>query len=156
MQDGTAADNQEFSLIARRNCSLQEAGRRRAFWLIVFVSAIIAAGFAAAGAWLVLPFAGFELLALWAAFRCHALEADDYERVTIRGDRMLLESRTRGRVERHEWNRYWTQVVVRDGSSGCRVALRSHGREIEFGRCLSGDARRDAARQLRDQLRMQR
>jgi uncharacterized membrane protein len=142
-------------LIARRNCSLDAVERRRAFWLIAIVSAVIAAGFATVGAWLVLPFAGLELVALWVAFRRYALEADDFERVTIRGDRLLLESCTRGRVQRYEWNRYWTQVVVRSAAGGCQVALRAHGREIEFGRCLSGGARLAAARELRDRLRMQ-
>lgn len=156
MQDGSAADNHEFSLIAKRNCSLQAAERWRAFWLIAIVSAVIALGLAAIGAWPVLPFAGLELVALWIAFRRFAREADDFQRVTIRGDRLLVESCTRGRVERYEWNRYWTQVVVRDGSGNCHVALRSHGREIEFGRCLSDGARLSAARKLRDRLRVER
>ncbi len=156
MQDGSAADNQEFSLTARRNCSLQVAERWRAFWLIAVVSATIALGFAAIGAWLVLPFAGLELAGLWVAFRQFSLVADDFERVTIKGDRLLVESCTRGRVRRYEWNRRWTQVVVRDGGGSCQVALRSHGKEIEFGRSLSGGARLDAARRLKDQLRVER
>jgi len=156
MQAGPAAENQEFSLIAKRNCSLQNAERWRAYWLIVFVSGMIAAGFAAIGVWLVLPFAGLELAALWVAFRRFARDADDFERITIQGDRLLLEACTRGRVQRYEWNRHWTQVIVRGGVGSCHVALRSHGREIEFGRCLSGGARLDAARRLRDRLRMER
>jgi len=156
MQAGSAADNQEFSLLAKRNCSLQDAHRRRAFWLIAGMSAVIAVGFAAVGAWLVLPFAGLEIAALWWAFRCFAAEAEDFERVTISGDRLLVEARTRGRMRKYEWNRRWTQVVVQGGAESCRVALRSHGREIEFGRCLSGGARLDAARKLRDRLQAER
>jgi uncharacterized membrane protein len=51
----------------------------------------------------------------------------------------------------HKFNRYWAQVVVsRDGS---RLALRSHGREIEIGRNMSDGQRRELARELKRQLR---
>lgn len=42
------------------------------FGLLAFVSLAIGAGFAAAGAWLVLPFAGLEAAGLAAAFLFHA------------------------------------------------------------------------------------
>jgi uncharacterized membrane protein len=156
MQDGSAADNPEYSLIAQRNCSLRGAERWRAFWLVAVPSGLIAAGFAALGAWPILPFIGLELAALFVAFRCFARAAGDYERVTIRGDRLVVEAHTRGRVRRFESNRYWTQVVVRRDVRSCQVALRSHGREIEFGTLLDEGARLAAARRLQDLLRVQR
>lgn len=156
MQDGSAADHPVFSLIAKRNCSMQSAERWRAFGLVGGTSALIAAGFASIGAWPILPFAGLEVIVLFAAFRRFGRDADDYERVTLEGDRLLVESYTRGRVRRFESNRYWTQVVVREDVRRCRVALRSHGREIEFGTLLSDGARLAAARQLQDLLRVQR
>ena len=156
MHDGSAADHPVFSLTARRNCSLQSAERWRAFWLVALVSGLIAVGFAAVGAWPIMPFAGLELAALYVAFRRVARDADDYERVTIHGDRLVVESNTRGRVRRFESNRYWTQVVVRKDVRNCRVALRSHGREVEFGTLLGDEARMEAARQLQDLLRIQR
>ena len=61
-----------------------------------------------------------------------------------------------GCVRRFDANRYWTQVIVRDGSGRGRIMLRSHGKEIEFGAFLSEPARMDAARKLRDQLRVER
>jgi uncharacterized membrane protein len=48
-----------------------------------------------------------------------------------------------GRVHSHEFNRRRAQVVVnRDGS---RRALRSHGRELEFGRHINDEQRLNAA-----------
>ena len=154
MQDGSAAEHQIFSLIAKRNCSLDDVERGRAFWFIALLSGAIAVGFASIGVWLILPFAGLELAGLYIAFRSFARAAGDYERVTIRGDSLVVESRSRGRVRRFESNRHWTQVVVRNDVGGCQLALRSLGREIEFGTHLSDVARRDAARQLRDRLRV--
>jgi len=156
MQDGSAANDECFSLVLRRNCSLRSAGRWRAFWLAALVSALIALGFAAVGAWPILPFAGLEVAALYVAFRRWFRDADDYEQVIIHGDRLLVECHTRGRVRRFDANRHWTQVIVRDGVGGRQVTLRSHGREIEFGTFLSERARLDAARKLRDQLRVER
>ena len=156
MQDGSAADNPVFSLIAKRNCCLQNAGRWRAFWLIALVSGLIAVAFASIGAWPIVPFTGLELAALYIAFRRFSRDAGDYEQVTIEGDRLVVESITRGRVRRFESNRFWTQVVVTKDVWSCQVALRSHGREIEFGTLLSAAARLAAARRLQDLLRVQR
>ena len=156
MQDGSAANNEIFSLTLRRNCSLNKVERWRAFWLAALVSALIALAFAAVGAWLILPFAGLELAALYVAFRCLAREADDYEQLIIEGDHLMVESHTRGCVRRFDANRRWTQVIMRDASGRRPITLRSHGKEIEFGTFLSETARLDAARELRDQLRVER
>ena len=84
MQDGSAANNEIFSLTLRRNCSLNETERWSAFWLAALVSALIALAFAAVGAWPILPFAGLEVAALYVAFRCMSRDAGDYEQVIIR------------------------------------------------------------------------
>jgi uncharacterized membrane protein len=55
------------------------------------------------------------------------------------------------KVTRLEMNRCWARVVcARDGS---RLALRSHGREIEVGRNLCNAERADMARELARELR---
>ena len=156
MHDGSAADNQVFSLFAKRNCSLEWAERWRAFWLIASISAIIAGAFAAFGAWLILPFAGLEIGALYLAFRVLDRRANDYERLTIDGDRLVVEQKRQGRLTRFEGNRLWAQVVVRRQSERVELALRYRGREIEFGTFLSDEARSVAARSLQEQLRLKR
>ena len=156
MHDGSAADNQVFSLFAKRNCSLEWAERWRAFWLIASISVLIAGAFAAFGAWLILPFAGLEIGALYLAFRLLDRRASDYERLTIDGDRLVVEQKRQGRVTRFEGNRLWAQVVVRRQSERVELALRYRGREIEFGTFLSDEARSTAARSLQEQLRSKR
>jgi uncharacterized membrane protein len=156
MHDGSAADNQVYSLFAKRNCALQRGERWRAFWLIASISAIIAAAFAMVGAWLILPFAGLEVGALYLAFRLLDRRADDYERLTIDGDTLVVEQRQQGRVTRFEGNRLWTQVVVQRQNAKVHVTLRYHGKEIEFGTYLSDETRSDAARRLQERLRVMR
>ena len=140
----------EFSWVARRNNSLSSTGRLLVFAFLFVVSVGIAAAFAYFGAWLVLPFAGLEMLVLYLAFRYIERHAADYERVAIDGDRVKIEICEAGRARSHELNRYWAQVVsCGDG----RLALRSHGREFEIGRHMSEEERLALARELRRQLR---
>jgi len=141
----------EFSLLARRNNSLSSAGRHLVFATLFAVSMGIAVAFAALGAWLILPFAGLEMGVLFLAFRYVDRRAADYERIAIDGDRVRIERLEVGRMARHEFNRCWTRLVVaRDGG---RLALRSHGREIEIGRYRDDAQRRALARELGRRLR---
>ena len=118
----------------------------------LFVGSVgIACAFAAAGAWLILPFAGIEMLVLLAAFRYVDRHAADYERIAIDGDKVQVEICEVGRARSHEFNRCWAQLVAsRDGG---RLALRSHGREVEIGRHRNDDQRLALARELGRQLR---
>jgi len=155
MHDGSAPDDPVFSLVAKRNCSLQNAERWRVFWFLALVSGLIAVSFAALGAWLILPFAGLELAALYAALRQFERGCADYERIRLHGDHLLVECSMRGRSRRFESNRRWTQVVVIRSPRICYVALRAHGREIEVGRLLGDEERLAAARRLQELLRIQ-
>jgi uncharacterized membrane protein len=141
----------EYSLVARRNNSLSSTGRLTVFAFIFVVSIGIALAFALLGAWLILPFAGLEMLVLYLAFRYVDLHAGDYERIAIAGDRVELDFFVAGRHLHHELNRCWAQVVV--SGDGTRLALRSHGRDLEVGRYLNDEQRLRIARELRQQLR---
>ena len=140
-----------YTFTARRNNSLSSCGRILAFGFIAFSSLVIAVVFAFLGAWLILPFAGLELLVLGWAFRCMERLACDYERLTIAGDLLLVELAEVGRVRRLQFNRWWAQVVCEP--DGRRLALRSHGRQVEFGRHLTSEQRRLVAVVLKNRLR---
>lgn len=87
------------------------------------------------------------------AFRYLDSHADDYEKITIRDDRVLVERRDADQVSRHEFNRHWARVVsVNDASGARQVALRSHGRQVEVGRCLTSEAREALMKELRIHL----
>jgi uncharacterized membrane protein len=58
-----------------RNCSISPQGLACAFGLLAAAALGIGAAFAAFGAWLVLPFAGLEAVALAAAFLAAARRA---------------------------------------------------------------------------------
>lgn len=144
-----------FEMVARRNNSLSSRGRYTVIGSLALVTLAISLAFAAQGAWLILPFAGAEILVLYVAFRLIERHAGDFESISIRGDRVLIEQWETGAVQRFELNRHWAQVVLQPAARGRGevITLRSHGREIEFGRHLSEARRREVACTLRKQLR---
>ncbi|HWN30497.1 MAG TPA: DUF2244 domain-containing protein [Burkholderiales bacterium] len=151
MQCADAENAGAFTLTAKRYNSLSTSGRYLVFGFIFIVSFGISLAFAVFGAWPVLPFAGLEMLVLFLAFRYIERRSDDYERLSISGDKLLVEYLEHGRLNRFELNRYWAQVVC--DAAGSRLALRSHGREVEFGHYLTQQERVKLARQLKERIR---
>lgn len=139
-----------YTLVARRNNSLSSTGRLVVFALIFVVSIGIAVAFAALGAWLILPFAGLEMLVLFVAFYYVERHATDYERIEIDGNTVKVEWCNGGTTRGEEINRHWARVVV--SGDGSRLALRSHGRELEIGRYMSVEQRVDLAHSLERRL----
>jgi uncharacterized membrane protein len=107
--------------------------------------------FASWGAWLVLPFALVEVLALGTAFVVYARHAADYERIVLCPDCLLVETCRADRLRREECVPAWTRVEY----SGMRrelVGLVTAGRRIDVGRHVAESDRRRLARHLTVQL----
>lgn len=145
-----AMDSVDFSITAKPNCSLTPHQRLGIFSAIASFSLIVAIGFTLAGAWLVFPFAGLELLVLGVAFYIVHCHSGDYESITIAGDDLAVEKRIYKNISRVVFHRYWARVILCETPSGDRrLWLRSHGKEVEFGRYLNNDARLILAKQLK-------
>lgn len=138
-----------FTYFRRHASSLDLRLLLLVFGSLALVSLVIAAGFAAVGAWLIIPFAGVEIAALGAAAGMIVRRAGDFERLAFSGDHILVEVRERGVARRFEFHRGWAQLVT--GARGS-VALRSHGREVEIGRYCGEDGRQALVRELRGRL----
>ena len=107
---------------------------------------VIGAGFAAAGAWLVLPFAGLEVLLLAAAYVAYARHAADYERIELQSGRVTVEFVEGERTARYELD--GARVSMEDG----RLVLRGAREELEIGRHLGAEARAELAAELKRKL----
>jgi uncharacterized membrane protein len=142
---------QDAQIVARPNKSLSATGMIKVVAIIASISLIIAIGFGLLGAWLVLPFAGLEVLALAYAFYYINCHASDYESITIDGDRLAVEKRSYKKTSQVVFNRYWARVLLRELPSGDQsLLLRSHGKEVEFGRhFLNNEQRLALAQQLK-------
>jgi uncharacterized membrane protein len=120
------------------------------FVAVAFFPLVVSIGFLIAGAWLVLPFAGFELLALGLAFYLVHCHSEDYESITITGNNLAVEWREYKTTSRMVFQCYWARVILRDAPGGeQRLWLRSHGKEVEFGRYMNNEARLILAGQLK-------
>jgi uncharacterized membrane protein len=125
---------------------------------LTLAAAIISGGialvFSVFGAWLVLPFAGIEIGALWLALRHLQCHADDEERIDIDAATIRIARRSAGRCAQDEFSRYWARLRVEKSPDGRtrRLFLRSHGRETEIGGLLTDAQKIVLERDLREHL----
>jgi uncharacterized membrane protein len=104
----------------------------------------------------ILPFAGLEAFALYVTFVWITRHARDSESLVIRGNAVALAVCEASQTRHYEFNRAWAQLVVEQSGwhgSITRLALRSHGREVEVGRYLDDGGRQRLARELQARLR---
>ena len=155
-----AVANLGDKIIARPNNSLSVDGSVKLLAALAGIALVVALGFFHVGAWLVLPFAGLEIMAFAYAFHTVYLHSDDFESITIEDDRVVVEKRNVKEITTTVFQRYWAQVNVRDvamikGSNGkCGLFISSHGNEVEFGRNFINDEQRSQlARDLRQKLK---
>ncbi len=149
-----------YKIIARPNNSLTpEAGIKVLAGLVAIVL-IVGLGFAHMGAWLVLPFAGLEVLAFAYTFYYIQQHSGDFESITIVDDRVVVEKRNYKEITTTVLQRNWAQVNVRGVESGKGVIgksglfIQSHGKEVEFGRNFINDEQRTIlARELKQKLK---
>lgn len=125
---------------------MSPAGLAKVFAALAALVLAIGVGFAAAGAWLVLPFAGLEVLLLGAAFVLHARRAADYERIELQSGRLEVEVTEADRVARYQLQN--ARVSMEEG----RVVLRDAKEEIEIGRHIGAEARAELVAELEKTL----
>lgn len=149
-----SASSEHYTITARPNCSLSPAGTLCVFSIIAFIILAVSCTFALFGAWPTLPFAGAELIALWLCFRHIGRHAGDFERLIIDDDQIILETHTLGHDSHVALNGCWAGIVMEYMPDGAcrRLALRSHGKEIEFGHLLNGAERLDLGKLLQSRI----
>ena len=141
----------EFCVVSRRNDSLGSRWRWRLFASLCVVSFGLALGFAALGAWLVLPYSVLEMTVLYLAFLWIDRHASDWERVSVCGDRVVVERERAGVQSRCEFNRYWARIEVENQgfNRAPQLKLRFAGQSIAIGEDLSAEDRGAVARDLK-------
>ena len=150
------APDQRRTFVIAPNQSMSWKELLLAYCAISGFSLAIAGYFWVHGLTLVLPFSGLELLALGAALYITAWRGGAREVITITDDSVYVETGRAGPVRRHDFQRYWTKVVLRRpwvAWHPSRLLLCSHGREIEVGRFLNEEERRGLAEVLRSAIK---
>lgn len=140
------------SWVAYPYCSSRtDCSSRLLIWAVVVVSGVIACGFTLAGAWLVWPFAGAEIAALWMALRYLRRHRGDQERIVRNNQQLVVERVIGGHVEHFEFHPYWARLRIATSvaSGDIHLFIGSHGREVEIGRQLDGAQKKRLAVELR-------
>lgn len=116
------------------------------------VSLTIALSFLLNGFWMILPFTLLELGLLAACLHYCVRRTHRQEVLTFSDDELLVEAGLRTPERRHVFKRLFARFCVRRPRHpwyGTRIAVRSHGEEIEIGDFLSGDDKRLLISELR-------
>lgn len=138
--------------LLRRNCSLTPRQMASVFGLLSAVSLGIAGFFWSLGAWMVVPFALLEVLAVGLAFVLYARHAVDRERICLQDDCLVVELESAGRTERAEFRRAWVRVEPR-ADDGSLIEVFGGGRSVTVGRFVRADMRPALAREIRMAVR---
>lgn len=142
-------------VLVRPNNSLSPQGAIRLVLGLSVVSMSVGAGFALAGAWMVLPFAGLEIVAIGYAFYYVLQHSSDYESIVINDEQVIVEKFEHKKIVKTVFQRYWAKVILREQQQGRQgLFIGSHGKELEFGKYLLDDEQRVIlARELKEKIK---
>lgn len=154
MVDISYTTSVDYSITARPNSALSRLSTVYLFVIITVLCLIFSLIFVLIGAWPVLLFTVLELLVLGACFCNVWKHAGDFERLTMNHGKVIIDTHELSRDKHIELSSYWALIVLDYMSDGgCRrLALRSHGREIEFGRHMTSEERLDLAIELKPRM----
>lgn len=140
-----------YSITIRPNDSINGKGRAIVVGILAFMSFAVAIAFGLIGAWMVLPFAGLELVGVAYAFYYIHCHANDFERITIEGDAFKVVKSSYKQQKEFSFNRYWVKVITKILPCGDELLFLSvHGKELEFGaRFMNSEQRILLAKQLK-------
>ena len=133
----------ETQCIAKPNASASAESVSRLLLGLGILTVLIALAFMHIGAWMVLPFAGLELVLVVLAFVWVLKHSDDYEKITIVEDHVEIEQSVLGKIKHVRFQRYWTRITLRESENGkTSLWIGSRNQEVEFGRDTMNNAQR--------------
>lgn len=120
----------------------------------VAITLLIGGGFALRGAWLVLPFAGLEVLLVGVALLQYSRHALDRECVVLDAGVLSVEVVCAGRSRVMRFNPYWVRVNAegRYGGPGLTVWLEESRRRVGVGQYVGVVERAVFAQELKRAL----
>jgi len=142
-------DGHEWLL--RPNCAMRPGQLAAVFGAVAMMSLLVAGVFAWSGAWMVLPFACLEVLALGIAFAIHARHQMDYERIVLGPRGLEVETSVGARLDRQQFSPAWLRVHYA-GRRRELIELAAAGKTIEVGRFIPEAQRPDFAAELRTHI----
>lgn len=137
------------------NCSMSWQENKLFVASLAFISFSIAGAFALQGFWVILPFAGLEILMLTGILYWSGLQSTHREVISIGDYNIHVEVGRNKSRQTYEFQRVWTKVELRPPalpSRQTRLIMRSKGKELEIGACLTEQEREGLATSLKKAL----
>lgn len=135
------------------NMSAQWHTTKLFLWLISCLALFIATAFALVGAWMILPFAGLEIIALvslmvWVANQCRRKQV-----IHIEDNRIHVEKGVHTPKSTWESELFFTRLIIDKppyrGGQPLKVFLRSQQQQLEIGEFLNEDDKKKLIAELR-------
>ena len=143
-----STDNTCSRFVVTPNNSMSWRENRILIASLAFVSFGIAAGFAVQGFWVILPFAGLEIMMLTGILYWSGLNATRCEVISIDADNITVEVGRKKMRHLHKFQRAWSHVELHPPAVShwqSRLVMRSKGKELEIGACLNEEERKSLA-----------
>lgn len=144
-----------YRFVLRPNQSMSWRGTLIFFFSLCLVSGSVAIPLTIMGFWLILPFAGLELLLVWLGFYWVAQQCQRCEIIYINDDTIKIEKGKRTLEQEWTLMRIWAHVVLERCPKQwypSRLMIRSHGQTVEIGHFLNENERLYLACELRRSL----
>jgi len=135
----------------KRNISIAPSTMAFIFMGLGFVSLLIGFGFYLAGATLILPFSLLEITALLLAYFYNAVHANDFEKLTVEGNAIKIESKIGFKLTEVHLVRSLTRVDTKIHLNGL-IQLRQGKTDTFFGRFVHANLRPLLAKKIAERL----
>jgi len=156
MRAMTSTGDHAPRIVIRPNCNFSGRGAMALFCARTLPVLGVAAAWALKGYWLILPFAGLELLMLGAALAITVHRGRYREVVRFGRRRVRVQAGYAGRQEHVEFPRPWTRAWIEPGPRPAmpgRLFLGAGGSRCELAACLTEEERQSLCRRLRELTR---
>lgn len=151
-QTGWETETVQREWILKKNCSLSPAQLIAVFSTLAGLSVLVSGYWALQGAWVVVPFAVLECLALALAFLCYARHSTDREEVSLLATELVVERTVGSRTSRMVLPRSWLRVRMDEDSAGL-VWCQAGSKEVPLGQFVDHEGRRRFYQELRASIR---
>ena len=135
----------------KRNISISPVTMAWIFIGLGFVSLLIGGGFYLAGATLILPFSLVEIAVLVLAYFYNAVHANDYEKLTVEGNNVKIESKVGLKISEMQLVRSLTRVDTLSHLNEM-IQLRQGSIQAVFGKFVHANLRPLLAKKIADRL----
>jgi uncharacterized membrane protein len=139
-------------IVIRPNNSMGWQTTRYFLASLMIISLTMAIAFLLQGYWMILPFTVLEMTFLLACFYYLIRRNQTQEVLSFAADQVVMEIGRNAPEVRHEWQRFFTKVLVeapRHPWYPCRVALRHRDEEYEIGKYLNCEEKQTLITELK-------